>query len=124
MKFFMNVKTILLLILLITTQAHAEVYVFVSSSMTKPNLIKIVKEAKERHANVVMRGLIQNSFEQTVKFLHEVIEKAGQGVIIDPTLFEEYSITFVPSFVVVRGADYDKISGNITLAFALEKMNQ
>ena len=100
------------------------IYVFVSSSMSKPNLIELVREAKAHEAAVVLQGLIKNSFEKTVKFLAEIIQKSEYGVIIDPTLFEEYKIIRVPSFVIVRASGYDKISGNITLKFALEEMEK
>ena len=101
-----------------------QIYVFVSSSIPQKNLIEIMREAKAHEAAVVLQGLIKNSFEKTVKFLAEIIQKSEYGVIIDPTLFEEYAIVRVPSFVIVRASGYDKISGNITLKFALEQMEK
>ena len=51
-----------------------------------------------------------------------MIKKSGQGIIIDPEMFKTYQIQSVPSFVVVSGNKYDKLSGNVTLKYAMSEM--
>jgi type-F conjugative transfer system pilin assembly protein TrbC len=42
---------------------------------------------------------------------------------IDPRLFTKYEISAVPSFVLACDEKYDKIAGNISIKFALQKIS-
>jgi len=95
-------------------------FVFVSLSMQEANLIQLAKEAKQYGAILVLRGLKNNSFRQTATALKNIIEKAENGLLIDPTLFRQHHVTHVPTFVL----ETDVIAGNISLAYALERMSQ
>lgn len=100
--------------------------VFVSSSMPKETLKTLMQEAQKVGGVLVLRGLVLDSFKKTATFVQDI----GKGLWIDPTLFEAYAITIVPTFVVTQipfqkegyYASYDKISGNITLSYALEQL--
>ena len=92
-------------------------YVFVSFSMPKDTLKALAREVKAHKGVLVIRGLVENSFVQTAKRLQEV----GEGVILDPTLFKDYDVKVVPTFVLNHKHAYQKIAGNISLAYALEK---
>ncbi len=74
-----------------------------------------------------MRGLINNSFKETAVYMREF--KAG--LWIDPTLFKAFNIVQVPTFVVLEKSfvqglvvKHDKLSGNVSLDFALEKISK
>lgn len=100
-----------------------ELYIFVSLSMPKSRLIKLIKEANHYKAIVVLRGLKNNSYQETANFLQPVIQQAGCGLTIDPNLFKEYNITQVPVFVLNDSVTkkYDKFTGNISLKYALQE---
>jgi type-F conjugative transfer system pilin assembly protein TrbC len=95
-------------------------YIFISFSMPKETLKFLAVEAKKHKAVLVIRGLIENSFLKTAIFLKEL----GEGVVLDPLLFREYNVVVVPTFMKKHQAGYKKISGNITLAYALEKFKE
>ena len=105
-----------------TTTQDKQIYIFVSSSMKKPNLIRLGKQAAAQGASLVMRGFIENSYLKTAVFLKEVVEKTGQGVAIDPSLFKAYRVTEVPTFIVADGDRYDKLSGNVSLDYAISEI--
>jgi len=95
-------------------------YIFVSFSMPKETLKSLAIEAKRHNAFLVIRGLIENSFAKTATFLKEL----GEGVTLDPTLFKEYNIQVAPTFVRKHGEEYLKITGNVSLAYALSKLKE
>ena len=109
-------------LLLPTELQGKQIYIFVSSSMKKPNLIRLGKQAAVQGASLVMRGFIENSYLKTAIFLKSVVEQTGQGVAIDPSLFKTYRVTEVPTFVVAEGDVYDKLSGNVSLTYALKEI--
>lgn len=118
------------------------IYIFVSLSIPKMNLINLASEAKrlndsqEYKIALVLRGLKEGSYKKTALYLQEIISKSDIGMIIDPTLFERYSIDVVPTFVTLRKqiicppnkscptGKYNKISGNITLDYAINQMRE
>ena len=100
-----------------------ELYIFVSLSMPKSRLIQLIIDANHYQAIVVLRGLKNNSYQETANFLQPVIQQAGCGLTIDPNLFKEYNITQVPVFVLYDSVTkkYDKFTGNISLKYALQE---
>ena len=95
-------------------------YIFVSFSMPKETLKSLAIEAKRHNAFLVIRGIIENSFLKTSIFLKEL----GEGIVLDPLLFRDYNVVVVPTFIEAQPTGYRKISGNITLAYALEKFKE
>ena len=100
--------------------SDSSLYIFVSFSMPKESLKALAVEAKKHNAVLVIRGLIDNSFVKTAMVLKEL----GEGIILDPTLFKEYDIRVLPTFVRNHGEGYSKIAGNVSLAYALEKLKE
>lgn len=102
------------------------VLVFASFSMSQATLKQLAVDLKHVGSSLVIRGLINNSFKETASQL----QKLGEGVLLDPTLFEKFGITSVPTFIIFEGdlkdeqPPYDRISGNVSLRFALEKVAQ
>jgi len=100
--------------------SDSKLYIFVSFSMPKETLKSLAIEAKRHNAFLVIRGIIENSFLKTSIFLKEL----GEGIVLDPLLFRDYNVVVVPTFIEAQPTGYRKISGNITLAYALEKFKE
>ncbi len=114
---------------------HFPVMIFVSSSIPKSSLKDLMTQAKNAGAVLVFRGMIV-SLKNTAKFLGD-INKDNVQAIIDPRLFDLFKIEVVPTIVVLKeatqdcgiGGDckitpiHDRISGNITLDYALETIS-
>ena len=98
----------------------SSLYIFISFSMPKETLKALAVEAKKHNAVLVMRGLTQNSFVKTAALLQEM----GEGVVLGPTLFKEYGIQVVPTFVRKHTKGYLKIAGNVSLAYVLSKFRE
>ena len=110
-----------------------QLMIFISSSMPKNSLKEYSVQAKKTGAVLVLRGLINNSFKQTVSFIHS-LNKEGTAAIIDPLAYRNFNVTQVPQIVVItdnhgckwgRCAQtplHDKIQGNISLEYALEQI--
>lgn len=106
-----------------------EVLVFVSFSMPTVSFKNLAEEAAQgiihkkdqSPTRLVMRGLVENSFKETAKKIKELTV----GIDIDPKAFEEYGITRVPTFILVReGKEISRLSGNVSLSYAREKLQE
>lgn len=100
--------------------SDSQFYIFVSFSMPKESLRALAMEANKHNVVLVIRGLVENSFLKTATFVKDL----GESVVLDPLLFREYNVVVVPTFIEAHKAGYKKISGNITLAYALEKFKE
>jgi type-F conjugative transfer system pilin assembly protein TrbC len=100
--------------------SDSSLYIFVSFSMPKETLKALAVEAKRHNAVLVIRGLTHNSFLKTAIFLKEL----GESVVLNPLLFRDYNVVVVPTFIEAHQAGYRKISGNITLAYAIQKFKE
>lgn len=114
------------------------IIVFVSFSMPRLSLITTLHDANKIGASVAIRGLVNNSFRATYQAIGGLVKEAGGGGMeLNPLAFKRFQITKVPAVVVIapnhpclshticnRERDYDVISGNITLAAALEEISQ
>ena len=98
----------------------AELYIFATLSM--PNLKALLQDAQKYGGIVTIRGLKNNSMKETVSELLKITKLDSEGVMIDPLLFKEYQISRVPAFVLVQDNTYDKIAGNFSTRYALEKI--
>lgn len=117
--------------------AHKQsVMVFVSLSMPRQSLIAVLHDANKIKASVIMRGLVHNSFKETVQEIANLVKEAGSGgIAFDPLAFKKFDIEAVPAVVVInpehpcltqqhcdRQRDYDVMSGNIPLSAALREI--
>lgn len=108
------------------------IMIFVSFSMPKDSLKGWMDEAKRIHAPVIIRGLIHNSFKETIKKVSELTENNKGGLQLNPILFEQYGIEKVPAVVVSHTDNclphqtcqiqYDVVYGDTTLKYALMKI--
>jgi type-F conjugative transfer system pilin assembly protein TrbC len=100
----------------------AEFYIFASLKLKQKHLKALIEDAKRFGGAVVIRGLKNGSFQETIGYLNRILEKDSEGVLIDPTLFRKYYVTSVPVFVLADEDHHDIIRGNVTARFALLKM--
>ncbi len=118
---------------------HFPLMIFVSSSIPQSSLKDLMIQAKKSGGVLVFRGMI-GSLKSTAKFLGD-ISKNNVQAIIDPRLFDLFNVQVVPTIIVLKTATqncqsdgngdnngnsckitpiHDRISGNITLDYALE----
>jgi conjugal transfer pilus assembly protein TrbC len=103
-----------------------EILVFVSFSLGNATLKKIYDDARKIGGRLILRGLYKDSFRLT----QQKIKELGIVADVDPTLFQKFSIKEVPTFVITephqdqQSFRYDQLSGNVTLTYALEKIQE
>lgn len=97
-----------------------EILVFVSFSMPEASLKQLSDESGKYHARLIMRGIYKNSFKDLKEKVLS-ISKDGLKFDIDPELFKKYDIKQVPTFVNTKTGN--KLSGNVTLEFAIGKLH-
>lgn len=119
------------------TQASQErdtpsnLYVFVSFSMGEKALMNLVREAKAYDATLILRGFIEGSYAKTVRALQNIINKTGEGLLIDPELFGLFGVTAVPTYVLSQPFQlssserlqtplHDRLVGHVSIRYALE----
>lgn len=101
------------------------IYVFVSLSMPKESLKQLLQDAKQYNAVLLLRGLKNNSFRETAAWMQSLGKDVQEGMEINPELFETYQIKQVPVFVLVKeDKEVRRLSGNVSLAFASEKLRE
>lgn len=111
--------------------------VFASLSMPPASLTALIRDTSRAGGVVVFRGFPQNSTKAFAEGLKRVVTEQGQEshIAIDPRLFRAFDIKAAPTFVVTGRAyelcdgfdctsavpDHDRMSGNVTVAYALER---
>jgi type-F conjugative transfer system pilin assembly protein TrbC len=108
-----------------------ELYIFVSFSMGERALLNLAKEAKEYGATLILRGFKERSYKKTALALQKIIEKTGQGFLIDPELYTLFNIISVPTYVLTKSLlpsaeirtstpTHDRLNGHVSIRYALE----
>ncbi len=103
-------------------QGDSGLYILVSLSLPDKTLKTLSQQAKDLGANLVIQGLVNNSFKETQKRMREL----SIPIDIDPTLFERFDVKRIPTFVLTEIKDgdiqgpYDKVTGNVSVRSALE----
>ncbi len=110
--------------------------VFLSFSMPEKSLESWLKQCKIYGATPVIRGLINNSFKETIQTIYRLSEKTQMGIQLDPVLFQTFDITQVPAVVSVtsvpdcpkamdcKSISFDKLYGEVTLDYALARLKE
>jgi conjugal transfer pilus assembly protein TrbC len=102
-----------------------KIMVFMSFSVPENIWLSFSKEMEKKGGIFVIRGLPENSFKSFAGMLLKLKEKGMNSAIqINPKLFREYEIVQVPTVVALEDGKHDRISGNISLSFALERMGK
>lgn len=115
--------------------AGPSLMIFVSFSMPHPTLQRLVEQAAQSHASLVMRGFVNGSLHETVARVQSLIGNRQVAFQIDPQAFDRFSVSKTPTFVLVRaGAQgqqcasglclppdaFVAASGDVSLDYALE----
>lgn len=116
------------------------VYVAVSLTMPKAALRQLSVDAEKVGAKLVIRGLVDGSFERTMVEAQQVFgQDSLSGLAIEPQVFRAFRIERVPTFIVAQspvqpcetGIDCvsaetpsDRVAGNVSLAEALRTVAQ
>ena len=131
---------------IIQNKAYTDFLIFASFSMGEKNLKKLTMQAARYNGVVVLRGFKNGDLKETTQFLlqhadnYKSTDKQGDsvgGITIDPNLFKEYSVTKVPTYVLTKPCEdnmsgisgnvckpeYDKLTGNVSPRYALEKFS-
>lgn len=77
-------------------------------------------QASNLKAYLVLRGLQDGSIRKTA----ETLKRLKIAVQIDPSLFERYAITVVPTFVWIRGSEVHRVSGHLRLTDAVRRLTE
>lgn len=106
--------------------------VFVSFSMPKESLRRLITQANRVGAAVVLRGFKNNSFKETALGM-KALGDQNANVMVNPKAFAKYKITTVPAIVLTRSSiverlddegcalpdDYVSVAGDASLSYAL-----
>lgn len=103
---------------------YPDILVFVSFSLPPESLRQWLSQASAIRSNLVIRGLLNNSFKDTAAVIKPLVEQQNGGFLLDPTLFQRYHITKVPAVVVTTATDneYAVVYGNTGLRYALTRI--
>ncbi|WP_406625162.1 type-F conjugative transfer system pilin assembly protein TrbC [Acidovorax sp. SDU_ACID1] len=77
-------------------------FVFISLSMPRPTLQRLIAQAERARASVMLRGFASGSLRETVAQVQALIGQRNVAVQVDPQAFDRFAISRVPSFVLVR----------------------
>ncbi|HCB2859839.1 type-F conjugative transfer system pilin assembly protein TrbC [Klebsiella aerogenes] len=95
----------------------------VSFSIPEDGLKQMLASARRFGIPVVVRGLVHNSFRETVQAVFRLNKGTNQGgVEIDPRPFTRYGIRSVPALVLTCGEQHDLLYGNQRIADSLEEI--
>ena len=99
------------------------VYVFISFSLPLESWVSLSSELEKVGGVFVLQGIPDNSFSalsKNILLLNDLGIKVP--IQINPLLFQEFDIHAVPTILVQEEEKHDKITGNISLFYALQKM--
>jgi conjugal transfer pilus assembly protein TrbC len=109
----------------IAESPDSKLLVFVSFSMPDATLLDLANEVNQAGGIFVIRGLPENSFKALAQKMLGLLDKGLKvSIQINPTFFQKYEIEKVPTFVLLGENDYDKVSGNISLEYALRLFSE
>ena len=114
-----------------------EILVFMSLSVPAVSWEQWARDAARFGAPLLLRGVGETGFRETVREVGSRLDGHETGVAIDPRLFRLFGIERVPAVVAVPGGvppcasrgcggdappPHDRVTGNIGLAAALEEI--
>lgn len=97
--------------------------VFMSFSIPDETWLQLSQGITEVDGVFVLQGLPNNSFREFANRLVALREKGlAVQVDIDPKKFKDYEVTRVPTFVISEDGLFDKVTGNVSVGFAIDLM--
>lgn len=115
-------KFLAVLLMFVNSCWAQSTHIFISFSMPKTSIQQWLSQAEKAHAQVHLRGFINNSFKQTMAEAGTLFKKDNyEGFLLDPKIFEQFKIEKVPAVVFVEdNQDYVVLYGDIGLKAAAE----
>ncbi len=118
----------------LASTGRAELMVFISFSIPKCSLERIVAESERTGAVLVLRGLKGNSLTRMGEEVAQLVGKRNVTAIVHPPAFTQFKITQVPALVLAQssqanriGTDgcslpssFVKVDGDVTQGYALD----
>jgi len=110
---------------------------FVSLSMPRTSLERLLTDASHTRTTLVLRGMKGGDMELTMRTVKEIIGKHKVAWFIDPAAFTRFGVSAVPTYVLLKcdavakdcggdqcfsNSDYAKISGDVTIDYALDQI--
>jgi conjugal transfer pilus assembly protein TrbC len=87
-----------------------ELMVFVSFSLPRETLQRIVSQSEKSGAVLVLRGLKGNSLTRMGEEIAELVGDRNVTVIIHPPAFKQFNVEQVPSLVLAKSGQASKIT--------------
>lgn len=113
--------------------------VFVSLTMPRTSLQRLISEAEATGATLVLRGMVERSISKTAIAVQKLIGKRQVAWTIDPDAFRRFDVQAVPVFVLTRAgaqpmgcgddqclpADgYARLAGDVSIEYALDTIDR
>lgn len=106
-------------------------FVLISSSLPTSSIKQIARDVKKVGGTLLFRGMIEGSMMRTAEFVLN-LNKEGVKAAIHPKIFEMLNVEVVPCYVLIKGGVqenkyevlHDKIIGNVSLEYALNKFKE
>ena len=116
------------------TSDSPELMVFVSFSMPRESLERIVIQSEKSGAVMVLRGFKGNSMARMGEEIAKLIGKRNVTALIHPPAFTQFKVTQVPALVLAKPSQatridtdgcatptsYIKVDGDVTQDYALD----
>ncbi len=108
---------------------------FVSFSMPRASLERLVSDAEHGNTILVLRGLVDGDLQATFQAVRELLGKRRVAWVLDSEAFLRFDVQVVPTYVLLQpgathrpcefgqcysDADYLKLVGDVPIAYALE----
>lgn len=106
-------------------RARSDIVVLVSFSMPEASLKRWVADASRVGAVIELRGLTNQSFQETTQKILALSNHQGAAWRINPKDFEQYQVTTVPAVIVFNPQlpmQFDSVQGDGTLEAALSRI--
>lgn len=102
---------------------ESSVFVFASFSMPDGVWVSLSPELEKVGGTFLLQGLPSNSFKELAVKIYDLRQKGVNASIqLHPQLFEQYGVNRVPTFVVREGDQWDKLTGTVSLQYALSEI--
>lgn len=114
--------------------ANTDISLYLSfTTLDKDTVLLYAAQAVKYRIPVVLRGFINNSYQETSKYIRQIRELFPElTILIDPPAYEKYDITEVPTLVVTKEpnsptkdgcaapGNFSKVSGEVSIQALLD----
>jgi conjugal transfer pilus assembly protein TrbC len=107
------------------TQEDYSIYLMMTFDLPESIWMEYSSVLEKIGGSFVVRGLPNDSFLEFAKTVKKLRDRGIKAPIqLNPKLFERLSIDRAPSVVLIDGEKYDKISGTISISYALDQFEK